>query len=213
MHDNLFRRVATVAGFLASMALAPLSAAHATIIDHGSYLSDTTSGLDWLDLTATAGLSFNTVSASPPPGGWHYASLSDVATLFDDAGGVGPYNFVNSNNGLVAFEGSATSLLRSLMGDTSPLGLPGAAGITSDVDLSVGCCGPYPQFLAWYLDFPPTTNYLLVPFGSFGPDASDPEVGSFLVRDTSVPEPISLSLFGAGLAGLAAFRRRKSQRN
>ena len=59
-----------------------------------------------------------------------------MATLFDDAGGVGPYTFTNSSNGLATFEGPATALPISLMDDTSTLGLPGAAGITSDVDVS-----------------------------------------------------------------------------
>ena len=97
------------------------------------------------------------------------------------------------------------------MGDTSPLGIPGGAGITSDVDLSGGCCGPYPQFIAMYLDYPPTTNYLLVPFLEIAPDNTDDGVGSFLVRKTSVPEPVTLSVFGAGLAGAVAMRRRKKK--
>ena len=212
MFFNQVRRAVSLASFATTIILGTVAGAQAGIIDHGAYLTDTTTGLDWLDLTATQGLSFNSVSASFPAGGWHYASMADVTALFTDAGGVGPYDFSGiSANGSVLVEGAATALLTSLMGDTSPLGLPGGAGLTSDVDPSGGCCGPYPNFIALYLNFPPTTNYLLVPFGSLDPNTSTPEVGSFLVRNTSVPEPFTLSLFGAGLAGAAAMRRRKKK--
>jgi len=198
------------ASFAAAVLLGTLTGAQAGIIDHGTYLTDTGTGLDWLDLTATQGLSYNSVLSAMPAGGWHYASLSDVSTLFVSAGGVPPFNF-SGGNGLAVVQGPATSLLMSLMGNTSPLGLPGGAGLTSDVDLAVGCCGPYPNFIAMYLDFPPTTNYLLVPFGELYPDNSDRGVGSFLIRTAQVPEPVTLSLFGAGLAGAVALRRRKKK--
>ena len=170
-------RAASLAGATLAVLMGTLVGAQASIMDHGSYLTDTTTSMDWLDLTATQGLSYSSVIGSPPAGGWHYASLADVSTLFDDAGGTGPYDFTGGN-GLVGVQGAATSLLRGLMGDTSPLGYPGGWGLTSDVDPSGGCCGPYPHFLAMYLDLPPTTNYLLVPFGTQGDNASDLGIGS-----------------------------------
>jgi hypothetical protein len=204
---NQIRRAASVIGVAAAMLLGTFAGAQANIIDHGSYLSDTGTGLDWLDITATQGQSYNSVLGSMPAGGWHYASLADVATLFTNAGGTPPYDF-SGGNGLAAVQGAATSLLLNLMGDTNFFGLPAGAGLTSDIDLAVGCCGPYPNFLAVYIDFPPTTNYLLTPFLEMYPTDSDRTVGSFLIRDTKVPEPITLSLFGAGLAGAIRLRRR-----
>ena len=210
MFRDQIRRAASAIAFAAAMCLGAIGGAQAGIIDHGSYLTDTGTGLDWLDLTATQGLSYNSVLSSMPAGGWQYASMAQVSALFVNAGGVPPFNF-SGGNGSVLVQGPATSLLTSLMGDTSPLGLPGGAGLTSDIDLSPGCCGPYPHFIAMYLDLPPTTNYLLVPFGSLDPNGSDRGVGSFLVRNTSVPEPITISLFGVGLAGAVALSRRKKK--
>jgi hypothetical protein len=207
---NQIRRAASLIGFAATIFLGSLAGAQANIIDHGAYLSDTGTGLDWLDLTATQGQSYNTVLGSMPAG-WHYASLADVATLFTDAGGTPPYNFTG-NNGQAFFQGAATSLLLNLMGNTNVFGLPAGAGLTSDIDLAVGCCGPYPNFLAVYTDLPPTTNYLLVPFLEQYPDDAADNVGSFLIRTSNVPEPVTLSLFGAGLAGAMGLRRRAKKR-
>jgi hypothetical protein len=208
---NQIRRAASLIGFAATLLLGSLAGAQANIIDHGAYLSDTGTGLDWLDLTATQGQSYNTVLGAMPAGGWHYASLADVATLFTDAGGTPPYNFTG-NNGQAFLQGAATNLLLNLMGDTGFFGLPAGAGLTSDIDLAVGCCGPYPNWLAVYTDLPPTTNYLLIPFLELYPDSSDASVGSFLIRTSNVPEPVTLSLFGAGMMGLIGLRRRSKRR-
>jgi hypothetical protein len=208
---NHVRRAASLLGFAATILLGSFAGAQANIIDHGAYLSDTGTGLDWLDLTATQGRSYNDVLGSMPAGGWHYASLADVTTLFTDAGGTPPYNF-SGNNGQAFLQGPATDLLLNLMGNTNVFSLPAGAGLTSDIDLAVGCCGPYPHFLAVYTDLPPTTDYLLVPFLELYPDQTADSVGSFLIRDSKVPEPVSLSLFGAGLAGALGLRRRAKKR-
>jgi hypothetical protein len=210
MQFNQARRAASRIGFVAAVFLGTLAGAQAGIIDHGPYLTDSITGLDWLDLTATQGLSYTSVSSALPTGGWHYATLANVSTLFTDAGGTGPYNF-SGGNGNALVQGAATSLLISLMGDTSPFGLPGGAGLTSDIDISGGGGGPFPHFLAVYTDLPPTTDYLLVPFGTRGANIADRSVGSFLIRNTKVPEPVTLSLFGTGLAGAIGLRRRRKK--
>ena len=50
---------------------------HASLIDNNFYTTDTTSGLDWLDLTETVGYSYNYISTQLGSGGefegWQYA--------------------------------------------------------------------------------------------------------------------------------------------
>lgn len=76
--------------------LLPLSAslfiatgAHATIIDHGTYLTDTTSGLDWLDLTYTVNQSYDqALTRLAPTGdlyGWRVANGTQFIGLYNNS--------------------------------------------------------------------------------------------------------------------------------
>ena len=71
----LFRRAAigVVLSILAT------GSAQALIIDHGTYTTDTTTGLDWLDVTASLGRTFNDVNSQFGVGGdfegWGFARL------------------------------------------------------------------------------------------------------------------------------------------
>lgn len=60
---------------------------HASLIDYGPYLYDTETGLDWYDVSATYGLSFNTVN-SRLTAGWRYASNNELNTLVTNATGL-----------------------------------------------------------------------------------------------------------------------------
>lgn len=67
---------------------------------------DTSSGLEWLDLTQTANLSFNDVTAQLGVGdtfeGWSYATGAQVATFWDAFGGDNAHydGWSTENNGL-----------------------------------------------------------------------------------------------------------------
>lgn len=203
MHPHTIKtfRAALLAALLAVSPIGLQAAQAATLVDHGTFTTDTSTGLDWLDLTDARALgnSFNTVTGlfGSTLAGWRYATLAEIARLYDDAGGVGPYAFSNPLNGLAAEE-AAAALLLSLLGDTGASGLPAGSGITADPDTSGGPNAPSAHFLAFYSHLPPTSNYLIAPlFISQEDSASSATVGSFLVR-TAVPEPASLLLFGAG---------------
>lgn len=60
---------------------------HAVIIDYGPYLYDTETGLDWLDLSATYGLTYHQVN-SRLQDNWRYASGSELNTLVTNATGL-----------------------------------------------------------------------------------------------------------------------------
>jgi hypothetical protein len=57
------------------------------------------------------------------------------------------------------------------------------------------------------------TNFTAVSSGNFSADTFDYTCGpnGELCHVTNVPEPVTLSLFGAGLVGAAALRRRKTK--
>ena len=80
---------------------------------------DTSSGLDWLDLTETTNMSFNFVTTQLDEGGifdgWRYANEAEVLGLFDSAGFIMPhYTEFESTPEQV----NAVKTLISLMGET-----------------------------------------------------------------------------------------------
>jgi hypothetical protein len=88
------------------------------------------------------------------------------------------------------------------------------------------CSGPsnYAPFSAWTTFNPITSGFVIgdntLDFivENYGQESGNPtglRVNANLVpgvTDTNVPEPVTISLFGAGVAGAAAMRRRKSKR-
>jgi hypothetical protein len=61
------------------------SLVHATIINKGSYLTDTKSSLDWINLNLTLGKSYSQIRNDPQFSDWRYATLSECYTLISDA--------------------------------------------------------------------------------------------------------------------------------
>jgi hypothetical protein len=68
--------------------LGMLPSAYATIIDNGSFTTDTATGLDWLDITATLNQSYDQVTAQLGSGGslqgWRYATGVEFNSLVSD---------------------------------------------------------------------------------------------------------------------------------
>jgi len=75
---NRIRIAAFIAIFIPSMIAAE-------IIDHGNFLTDTETQLDWLDVTLSVDRSYNDVSSQFDKGGdfsgWRFASIDEIKTL------------------------------------------------------------------------------------------------------------------------------------
>jgi hypothetical protein len=188
--------------------LGATSTANAALIDSGSFTTDTSTGLDWLDLTETVSTSYDYVSSQLGEGGefegWALASRSQVLGLLDNAGGSGAYlDWSTENNGVV------TPLL-DLWGDFS------TDAQNNSVHFLFDEVNEFDQHrLAYLFDTTKSTeglsnDLMRIDHGFWGSSPST-QVGSALVRVSAVPVPVPAAvwLFGSGLIGLIGFARRK----
>lgn len=168
----------------------------AAIIANGDFTTDTGTGLDWLDLDLTLGLSTNQVSAQTGLGGafdgWQVATLDQVHTFMTNLGWIGPFDPANmSNIGFVAgFKAQTTSLLDDPADDINgtwfvndPLDTFGSNRFSDNQTTGI-------------------TSYSLIT--PIDPTIGQQDTGTFLVRTSAVPLPAAFWLFGSGLAFLIA---------
>jgi hypothetical protein len=200
------------------LAFSEASVANPVLLDHGVYTTDTVTGLDWLDLTETRGLSFDTVSDQLGVGerfhGWRFASRVDINQFWTDSGGVGP--FTGPANGNVNWVGS----LQYLWGKTYPFvytvngkTVQGSVAMTNDSSMTCATCN--------------LTVYLLNNIDDSGSSVGDyaealqlnearrsdgqVPIGMALIRDSiaAVPEPATYSMMAAGIGLIGLFARRR----
>lgn len=207
-------KLALAAGALFLSFALPARAAFVALNDPafgpGSITQDTATGLEWLDIDLTAGLSYNDVAAGFGPGGafegFAHASLEQVDTLFLNAGFSATDNVLRNEdipaaNHFFAFLGisaSAQGVGSSSFGVTSTTAFTGNPRVAY-VSLSI----PDDGASAYALGAPPST---------FNFDQTSPGTGQWLVRPaaTLVPLPAPFMLLGGalGLLSLTATRRK-----
>ena len=175
---------------------------------------DTTSELEWLDLSVTLGISFQQVSEGSGgwiAAGWRYATGPEVCALF--TGSV--FALPSCPNGLVHFDHAPTEVAEfiALLSSAPDAFLPPFVGIMgyfedasgSDPD-AVG--GAFVGDAAMALElFGEAREMALVAEDNWSVSSSDAGIGSYLVR--AVPEPAPAGMVGTGLALLGCYARRR----
>jgi hypothetical protein len=201
--------------------------AHADLVDRGLQTYDSQSGLEWLDLSQTRGLSFDAVCAQLGAGGsyagYRYATTLEAQTLLGEFG-----------LPIVSYTTYATDIWA-----------PNLANFDALLGLNVGGLGPAYGFQAETGDLAGAGYHLLL-YGSaasmntalnadsddaiaagdrlisrsaevtvgYAASYSDRNLSHFLVRKaepvTSVPEPGTYALMLVGLMGVGLVSRRKA---
>ena len=204
---------------------------NAAIIDNGTFTTDTSTGLDWLDVTASQGRSYDDVGTQFGSGGdfngWQFATTAQLVTLVVNATGLATTEIANPY-GYVLSDSDVTHDLVTLLGNTCAdtsctdpydirysygwVALP-ADGHQGAGNGEIAIIFDYHDYVNGYGSDPTTI------FG-YGPDypgdgrhtptsTTSPGLGSFLVRTSVVPIPAAAWLFGSALLGLAGVARRK----
>lgn len=187
---------------------------HAALIDNGITTLQTSNGLEWLDLSATQGLSISAIlggAGGYVNDGWQFASFSQVSSLFSEAGAApSQTGGFTSNPAVIAAAQNLNLLLGTLSSNTfypSPLVFLGSTGFALSDDGSFAS-----QFVYQVAEngssarlWDTSTAYQWYPSVW---NATNPSIGNYLVRPTSVPEPTTLSLMLLGLVGVVGLRKR-----
>ena len=189
-----------------------------TLVDHGTYTTDTATGLQWLDLTLTPNISYNdmlTNLANPSYTyyGYRYATTAEVSTLIADAG-------LTEGNTLLNSETPSLEALIALLGVTLPDGAATTASIgltSSPVVSGFGCSEGSNPACVWAMElaiFQLTEEQKIysasLPF-PVNYTSTAPGHGSLLVRVEPTPLPAALPLFASGLGalGLLGWKRKR----
>ena len=183
----------------------------ASIIDHGPYLTDTQSGLDWLDVTTTAGMSVTGVRTQLMTGGqfsgWRYATSKEFNQLVTNYTGI-----TVSGNDYINQEPNKIDGLVTLLGSTADVYALANYGKTYDallgysegegVDYTSGYLGdlkdPTTAWIAMLWDYdadPANFDYSKAFYSDYYVGFSSLTYGSYLVRESSpIPEPSTILL-------------------
>ncbi len=179
----------------------------AAFTDNGTFLSDSSSGLDWLDVTASINRSYNDVSSEFGLGGdfegWQYASGTQFETLVSNWV---LYTINPAPTPTIHADGEITGLIAALGATDWGTGWAYTDGMIDEHNHAA---------VVWRARL--SDNNIMGSeeektsprWASGGLAGSGADVGSFLVRTSVVPIPAAVWLFGSGLLGLIGYSKRK----
>jgi hypothetical protein len=208
------RKIMTSAVFCAMVP----AVAQAELLKYSNVVQDTQTGLVWLQLSETRGLSINQVLSGV--GYWtrhqpliadstlyRYATNSEIATLIEHYG-MYASDYTTGNFGAGRFIFGIGGTTGSAAGTYFNDGNQGAIGMSPSAFVNAlltngdngnafsPTCAAYTGCERVTIDYSSRLDQL---------NFSSPSVGSFLV---AIPEPETLALLGAGLLAFAASRRK-----
>lgn len=216
--------------------VASIGIAQATIIDHGNFLTDTASRLDWLDVTLTAGkprfLTERDLWTGSVYEGWRFATGDEFNALVSHYTGtsISSYGIVYQAEGLL--DGLVTMLgstldagYEAIMGQTYDYALGVAEG--DGVDYTYGFLADSTTVNGYYyvamladVDGPwiwggllsqSDKDYSIAHDAAYNRVGVSSYIGSYLVRESaSIPEPTSILLMlaaGLGIVGVRQSRK------
>ena len=197
------------------IALVLSASVNAALIDNGMYTTDSSTGLDWLDLTETHLRTYNDISSKFGTGeefeGWRYATRTEVAGFWNAFGGdENHYNgWSTENNGLFANVSSLWGVPYCNINFCNE-GEGTLQALTADF-WSASAVYVVKAYDASHISNSAMMDYFSDSSGSFSV-ATNGVVGtsSALVRVSAVPIPATVWLFGSGLIGLIGLARRKA---
>lgn len=195
---------------IAVLTLTFIGSANATLINSndGTYntVLDSSSNLEWLDLTYTDNLSYHSALANFASDGWRAATETEFENMMDSIFSVGyvgnSYGYMQVNDGtalsdkvdlfnlyfgVTTSSSSYSSSYGFYLDDSNVLRLGGVYNGTTINQIYRDYNGDY-------------SNYLSNPNFS---------VGTYLVKTISVPAPATIALLVLGLAGLRLSRKAK----
>ena len=173
------------------------------IVDNGLFTTDTISGLDWLDVTATQGLRYDQVSSNMTEGGrfygWRYATSSELNTLFHNAGGDSSiqgssFQHEGVTDSLVLLLGNNYELYCRISSEPCSLTLSYTWGILADAATQ------FTHYTGLLFDSDPFQADPDYFSSNHDTSTQDQRLGSYLVRQSiaAVPIPSALFLFSSG---------------
>ena len=203
-----------------------VAGANAEFVDHGTYSTDSNTGLDWLDLTQTSGTTFSAIndgSGGWVNNGWRYATGSELSYLFTTYVGSGPENgyqgspyqnalslvhqlgvifsFNNSEGIRQVYEPNGPTQITVVgrFDDGNPNNLVGIGELTAQMSYSNIA----------------TESSRWVVYNDWSPDNNLPVFyGNFLVRVTAaVPEPSTWAMMILGFAGVGYMTYRRGKQS